>query len=370
MHFLVVFLIYLTRLVDAGKYYTSRKELNETIYGKTRIAVDNFIDNHHMNIMERFLRKHKHVLFQRLDNNYKLSDLEGQFMRQLFNGGATPKCIETILPECETIAEQAITALKSGDFMPLHPSVSNYTTSQLLQAFETYVYIRNKMYEYVSELFNSTMYHAEHNHGVFYYFPPKSPVEYNIEGVDYLYSPHWDITTFATGSYDRPFQLNVKNLPLSMYRRYTAVLYFSDVPPSDGGNFQYWDLPNYDKLPPANGTESNGRYTMGVLKGENATIIRVWPKRGKLVVLSAFDLHGVPAYTGNFERWGYCIFMTDQLGEEQKRARIIPEQFRPLLEKPSLQPTRAPRRPHSSHSPHFTHSPHYSRAPHQVSPKT
>ena len=113
--------------------------------------------------------------------------------------------------------------------------------------------------------------------------------------------------------------------------------------------------------------KTQGHCTMGVMKGENTTIIRVWPKRGKLVVLSAFDLHGVPAYKSNFERWGYCIFTTDQKGAEDKHANRVPERFRSLLERPSFRPSKVPHRAHStrglySHSPHFSHSPHISKA--------
>lgn len=340
--------------VSGGKYYTSRTDLNETIYGETRLTVTNFIEGRRMNIMERFLRKHKDILFKNVGNSYRLQDFEGEFLTRLFKGGKPPKCFEMARPGCESIADQAIEAFRSAEFVQPDPEVSDYTLAQLLQVIENYVHIRNKMYEYVSEVFNSTMYPAEDNHGVFYYYPPKAPIESNIESVDYLSAPHWDISTFATNSYDRPLVLNTDRLRDTMYRRYSAVLYFTNVPTSDGGNLEYWDLPNYDKLPPAKGTDTGSTIRMGVLRGENATITRVWPRRGKLAVMSATDLHGVTSYTGDFERWGYCLYMTDQKNAELRLQNIVPEQFRPLLESPSAR---------SSHSPHHPHSTHHSHQP-------
>lgn len=332
-------------LVHGGKYYKSRKDLNETILGPGRIIVDNFIEPHHLNILEQFLRKHKDKLFKHEDNAVKINNLD-DFLLPLFPNKTPPLCyILTDSDNCVPVADQLIKAMKSKtDYrLPTDLTRSNFTSHELLTAVETWVHIRNKMYEFASEVFNTTATCSEDNHGVFYYFPPNTYPEANINGVNYLYPPHYDLSPFQ-GIYDRP--LRMRKVSTTMYRQFTAVLYFTDVPPGHGGNFQYMDLLNHDHLPPSKGhiiPVSNAGKTLvmkgGIFYNETVKITRVWPKRGRLVLLNAKDLHAVTSFTGNFERWGYCLFMTDAVGFHQRSRGIVADWFK---ESPSFRATRPP----------------------------
>lgn len=332
----------------AGKYFGSRSELNETILGPGRIVVDNFIESKHLNLLEQFFLRHRLALFEKEDNAYKINNLD-EFLLQFFPNKTPPICyLYSHERKCVTVADQVLKLLKSkSDYqLPEKLSRSNFTTTEIISAVETWLHIRNKMYQYASEVFNTTAHNSEDNHGVFYYFPPNTYPEASINGVDYLYPPHYDVSPFQ-GVYDRPLRL--KKFAGTMYRKFTAVLYFTNVPPGNGGNFQYMDLPNHDILPPSKGhiLPKQGKTMVikaGIFNNETVKITRVWPKRGRLVLLNAKDLHSVPTFTGNFERWAYCVFMTDAVGIDQKSRGIEPDWVKENT--PSFRPT------HRSHAHH------------------
>lgn len=328
--------------IEAGKYYNHRKDLNETILGPGRVFVNNFIDNRHLSLLEKFFFKHRSTLFEKENNAFRLHNFD-ELLYQLFPNNNPPVCfVNNLENTCISVADQAIKLIKSKPtyHLPTELVRLNFTASEILSATETWVHIRNKIYEFASEVYNTTAYPAEASHGVFYYFPPKSIPESNVNGVEYLYSPHFDVTPFQ-GIYDRPIRF--QKVSTTMYRKFTAVLYFTDVSSGSGGNFQYMDLMNHDTLPPSKGHihENPGKrptIKAGFFVNETIKITRVWPRRGRLLLLNANNLHSVPLFTGEFERWAYCIFMTDAFGEDQKLRGIEPDWYKEIPD-PTVRPS-------------------------------
>lgn len=310
--FIYIYFILFQHRIGANKFYKSRKELNETIYGKTRYAVDNFIDNHHITLLERLLKKRK-FLFQDFGNNFKLPNMNSLF-EEAFISGAEQEWEHNCTwgPDCIPMADQAITVLKR------YPN--KLYKNEYLEEIESFVYIRDKIYQYVSEIFNTNATLTQYG-GYFYFFPKHPPIEITVNGTGYIFAPHNDLCPFQSNTFDRPLAIG-GGIPHNPYRRFTAVLYFDDPPPNSGGLFRFIDLPNLHNTsyPHSKGVRirkpgvRSDFITGGAFSDPDAIITTIKPGRGKLTVLGAKDLHGVTSYTGNKERWGVVFFMTDSEG--------------------------------------------------------
>lgn len=304
---------------NSGVLYKSRKELNETVFTPTRIMVDNFIDRDRMNILEKFIKRFRR-LFQDFGNNYKLPYMDIIFSGLFPDGNFNRNC--SWGPKCVPAADQALVLLKSAQ-------LRYADDTELIKEIETYIYVRDKIYEYASEMFKTKLTTSEKYGGYFYFFPAKAPVEMRVNGTGYIFPPHVDYCPFKVDTFDRPLEIGL-DITHNAYRRYTSVLYFDDMAEDDGGILQFIDLPNKDKFPVVKGHSVNkvikrppipgstadpGDYasrdlTGGAFADKEASFTRIVPKRGKLVLLSAFDIHSVTEYFGNRERWGFVIFMT------------------------------------------------------------
>ena len=304
--------------VEARKFYKSRSELNETIYGSTRYAVDNFIDDHHITLLERLVKKRR-FLFQNFGNNYKLPYMDSLFNEAFVSGAEIQlnnNC--TFGPGCLPLPDQAINVLKS-----MRNKLYN---NEYLEEIESFVYVRDKIYQYAGEVFNTTATLTRFG-GFFYFFPKHPPIEIIVNGTAYIFAPHNDLCPFQSPTFDRPLAIG-GGIPHNPFRRFTAVLYFDDPPPNSGGLFRFIDLPNLHNVsyPHSKGVRSRkaGSHTDiitgGAFSDPQAIITTIKPGRGKLTVLSAKDLHGVTTYTGNKERWGIVFFLTDKEGHENEIA--------------------------------------------------
>lgn len=322
---------------NAAILYKSRAELNETIYSPTRIMVDNFIDRNRMATLERFVKRFKR-LFQDFGNNYKLPYMDIIFSG-LFPDEEVHKRNCTWGLKCVPAADQALQLLKSTT------QLRYCNDTELIKEIETYIYVRDKIYEYASEMFKTKLTSSEKYGGYFYFFPPKTPVEMRVNGTGYIFPPHVDYCPFKSPTFDRPLEIGL-DITHNSYRRYTSILYFDDMMEDDGGVLTFMDLPSKDKFPVVKGSVSNkivrrhplpgstgdpGVYTVRELSGgtfadKEAKFTRILSKRGKLVLLSAFDIHAVTEYLGSKERWGFVMFMTTHKLHELQLQQILPDE--------------------------------------------
>lgn len=315
----LLFLVFPTKnsFINAGKHYKSRKHLNETILGNNRFEVDGFIEIKRIYQLNRFLKKHKRF-FQRYGNNYKLSVSDILF-QGVFSGDIQQNCSWGL--GCLPLAEQALHVIKSAKY--------KYLDDQLQSDIENYIYIRDKMYEYASEVLNTTTSVTQYGE-FFYFFPKRAPAELYMNGTAYILAPHSDCCGFKNG-YPRPLLLD-RSHHHDVYRRYTAVLYI-DVPSPSlnvGGLLKFIDLPNRYKLPviPSKMKVVKGSLYVegGAFADKEAVFTTVTPSMGKLVIFNAYqDLHGVTTYTGDTDRFSLSMFMTDTQGLWEQQRFIMPK---------------------------------------------
>ena len=241
------------RFVYAAKHYIHRSHLNETYYGKTRFAVDNFIDHHRMNLLLRMLKKNKDHFYEAPE---KCFILEGHKQQALF---------ETIIEEQDRNKMELQTCRVNQDdgrscydraLYVLKTNTNRYNSAaarELREELEAYIYIRDKIFEYASEVFNTTVVPSMDSDGVVYfYYRPESPTLMTINGRDYIRGPHIDYYRIR-GCLDRPLTYDKPEIYHNIIRRYSATLYFDDIPESSGGVFEWYDFPNNHKLPPEEG---------------------------------------------------------------------------------------------------------------------
>lgn len=317
-----LFLFYLVispknNLIYAGKLYKSRKHLNETILGNNRFEVEGFIELKRILQLNKFLKKHRRF-FQRYGNNYKLSVSDALF-EGVFSGYIERNCSWGL--GCEPVAEQALRVIKS--------TPHKYVDGQLESDIENYIHIRDKMYEYASEVLNTTTSVTQYGE-FFYFFPKKAQTELYMNDTAYILAPHSDCCGFKNG-YPRPLILD-RSHHHDVYRRYTAVLYIDVPDPSEnaGGLLKFIDLPNRYKLPvvPSKMKIVKGKLHIdgGAFADKEAVFTTVVPSLGKLVIFHAYeDLHGVTTYTGDTDRFSLSMFMTDAQGMWEQQRFIMPK---------------------------------------------
>jgi hypothetical protein len=297
--------------------YTSRKHLNETSLGNDRFTVDNFIEPPRILQLNKFLKKHKRF-FQRYGNNYKLSVSDILF-QGVFSGDIIQNCTWGI--GCTPLAEQALNVIKS--------SPHKYIDGQLQSDIENYIHIRDKMYEYASEVLNTTASVTQFGE-FFYFFPKQAKTEVIVNDTAYILAPHSDCCGFKN-FFQRPLLLD-RSHHHDVYRRYTAVLYIDVPSPSlnAGGVLRFIDLPNRYKLPVVPSKTKIVKGTLHIESGafadKEAVFTTVVPSVGKLVVFNAYkDLHGVGLYTGDTDRFSLSMFMTDEQGAWEQQRFIMPK---------------------------------------------
>jgi len=314
---LIQFLI--TTTTNAAILYKDRKSLNETYLGSNRFVVDNFIEPHRVALLARMLKRNRHF-FQRYGNNYKLPMADVLF-EGLFNGDINQNCSWGI--GCVPIPDQALHVIKS--------SPHKYLDGELLKETENYIHIRDKIYEYASEVLNTSVTLTQYG-SFFYFFPKKSKLklEMVMNGTAYIFAPHTDCCGFKN-FFQRPLLLD-RSIAHNVYRKFTVVLYI-DVPPSHartGGELKFLDLPNRYKLPVLNTKrkmkDGIEHVEGGAFADPDAIFTSVTPDVGKLVVFSAYqDLHGVTGYSGDTDRYALSMFLTDEQGDYEQMRNIMPK---------------------------------------------
>jgi len=210
----------------------------------------------------------------------------------------------------------------------------------LLEEFETFVYLREKIVAYTSEAFNTTAYPSFSSDVItFYYFLPKPRSEIIVNGHSYAFAPHVDARLIEV-PYNRPLRYNLyeDKFP-NPFRRYSAVFFFNEVPPNTGGHIHWFDFPNNYNLPPANGTElghikcpKTGKLVRAIYSPsfddpdlKKTTIV---PKRAKLIVFAAEDeVHATDAYTGDVERWAFIMQLSDPILHKGQVTNTFPVHF-------------------------------------------
>jgi hypothetical protein len=204
---------------------------------------------------------------------------------------------------------------------------------ELREELEAYIYIRDKIFEYASEVFNTTVVPSMDSDGVVYfYYRAESPTLNTINGRDYIRLPHIDYYRIR-GFYDRPLTYDKPEIYHNIIRRYSATLYFDDIPESSGGVFEWYDFPNNHKLPPEKGYEnpSSGDKKLKRLKfiyspsfaDPELNITRIQSRKGKLLLFSAQDdIHGVREYSGKKERWALMFGLSDKITMDLQRRGV------------------------------------------------
>lgn len=337
-------------VVVAKTHSLNRSHLNETYYGKTRWSVDGFIDNHRMNLLERLLKKNKHKFLE--SPSLKCFIFEGHNHTLLFESVIAEEDIqEAILYNCDMVIDGRSCFNRAISILKKYPErYNNSVGRELREELEAYIYIRDKIYDYASQVFNTTATSCMGGDGaVFFYYLPNSPVMMTINGRDYMRPPHIDYCKQTQGYWDRPFRytkpLNFPNLE----RLYSATLYFTDVPESSGGWFEWFDFPNNHKLPPEKGREirdptkihRNPRYIYAddhkfvyspSFDDPDLNITRIHPRKGKLLLFSSpDDHHAVHPYTGHKERWAVMFGLSNKDIIENGVPQYIIDKEGPIL---------------------------------------
>jgi len=315
----IYFALFYTIVFDqsqAGRLYKSRKHLNETILGNDRFTVHDFVDHNRITKLSHLLKRRKHF-FQRYGNNYKLA-MDDILFQGIFSGDITPNCTWGV--GCVPLPDQALHILKT--------SPHKYVDDELLSDAENYIYIRDKLFEYASEVFNTTVSLTQYG-SFFYFFPKKVKSEVFMNGTEYIFAPHSDLCGFR--GYHQPLILD-RSQPHNLYRKYTVVLYIDVPPPSAqaGGIFRFFDLPNRYKLPlkRAKQYSKNGYVIVegGAFADPEATLQDVEPTRGKMLLFPAVShLHAVTRYTGDTDRYALSMFLTDEQGNYEQLRNIMPK---------------------------------------------
>jgi len=307
---------------SSPKYsYKSRKFLNETILGKTKVTVDSFIDSHKVTSLLKFIKKSRDH-FQEYGNYHKMVSMDSLFS-PIFSGNVYYQRNCTFGIGCMEMADQTINIILSTE--------NKYIDDELLHEVENFVMIRNKMIEYVSDVFNTTA-HLIKNSGSFHYFP-KNGTKFGtggsiVNGTRYAMTPHVDFTGFK--NYNRPLLLD-RSQSHNYYKKFTAMLYLEDVPKTAGGELIFIDLPNRFKGPEeiaVVSTDTDGilKVDGGAFNDRDTVLTPVRPTKGKLVVFSALsDIHAVTPYTGLIDRYVFTLHMTDARGHHDELHHIIPK---------------------------------------------
>lgn len=304
----------------AGKYYTSRQHLNETVYSKTRHVVHNFIDKHRMNLLDHFikLRKSDFDISAFGRNNYftlrqglqRKVTLDGDGLFRIPSHPTQTNTTEFIEKElkasgcferfCETPLETAISILKRLSYISMY--------KDLLLQFENVLHVQENIFAYASEIYHTNITFA--CDGItYYYFPPKPSLEIIVNGREYVFNPHTDSHPLI---FDRPLAWNMEKPRPCDYRVYTAVLFFTDLPHGTGGQFEWYDFPNNYKLPPAKAKQLPGKGTHVIYSpafdDPDLKITTIQPERAKLLLFHAEDdIHASRKYIGDVERWAFVM---------------------------------------------------------------
>lgn len=301
-----------------AKSYKSRKFLNETILGKTKVTVDSFVDVHKITALLKFVKKSRDH-FQEFGHYHKMVSMDSLFS-PVFSGNTYYARNCTFGIGCTEMADQAVNIILSTQ--------NKYIDDELLNEIENFIHIRNKMIEYVSDVFNTTA-HLIKNSGSFHYIPKNSTtIRSIINGSQYIITPHVDFTAFK--SYDRPMLLD-RSQPHNYYKKFTAMLYLEDIPKTAGGKLIFIDLPNRFKGSEASATvhtDKNGVFQVegGAFADTDAVYTQIHPSKGKLVVFSALsDVHAVAPYTGQIDRHVFTLHMTDTKGNHDQLHNIVPK---------------------------------------------
>lgn len=307
-----------THSTHAVKSYKSRKYLNETILGKSRVAVDSFIDAHKITSLLKFVKKSRDH-FQDYGNYYKMVSMDSLFS-PVFSGNVYYSRNCTFGIGCMEMADQAMNIILS--------TPNKFIDDELFAEVENFITIRNKILEYVSDVFNTTA-HLVKNSGSFHFFPKNGTKTVSlINGTRYISPPHVDITGFK--GYGRPLYLD-RSLPHNYYKKFTAILYLEDLPKGSGGQLTFIDLPNRFKLPEVAATVHTDKEGIlhvdgGAFADPDAVFTSVQPAKGKLVVFSSVnDVHSVMSYTGSIDRYAFTLHMTDIRGNHEQLHEIVPK---------------------------------------------
>ena len=336
--FISIFILFaIVAFVSAAKHYIDRSHLNETYYGKTRFAVDNFIDPPRMNLLYRMLLKNKHYFYEAPE---KCFIFEGQKHYQIFETiideedrkkSNLQDCHST--PDGRSCYDRALHILRNQA-----DRYDSTAAQEFREELEAYVHIRDKIFEYASEALNTTVVSCMGGDGViFFYYVPKSPVLMTLNGRGYIRTPHVDYYRFQ-GTYDRPLTYLKPEVYGNIVRRYSATLYFDDIPESSGGVFEWYDFPNNHKLPPETGYKiplnsqeypehqylRNNNYYSPSFADPDLNITRIQSRKGKLLLFSAQDdLHGVREYSGTEERWALMFALSNKETMDLRRKGVI-----------------------------------------------
>lgn len=356
--FAIGWALFLTNnIVNAVRVYTNRNELNETVHSKTRFSVTNFINPHEMRILDNFIRRHRHYFIKSTysgTGNYFIlnPDKYGMYDAGIFS---IPSSDENITSYVNDQINKYSHRMQHPNHMknarhylfPSDVAVSilrsmgplSKAHKVLLEEFETYNYLRDKICAYTSEVFNTTAYPSVQPDIItFYYFPPKPQLEMFVNGRGFAFAPHLD-ARFVPPPYNRPLLYNFNDIYANIYRKYSSVLFFNDIPPDTGGLFQWFDFPNNFNLPPANGTSSTrmkdpntGLYIQSYhspsFSDPDMKMTTVVPMRAKLILFNAEDdVHGTVAYTGNMERWACILALTDAQSHIDQLDKATPYNF-------------------------------------------
>lgn len=281
-----------------------------------------FVDRHQMSLLERLLKRNKNHFEYQSQNCFNLEELQ---QGALFRGIDSKDVKAHYIDKCDRVVDGRSCFDRALEVLVSQPTKYNNTASlQLRESVEAYVYIRNKLLMYASEVFNKTIVSSVQGDEVFfYYFIPNTPLATKLNGHGYILRPHVDYYPLS-GIYDRPLSY-VNGFKLTNpARRYSSTMYFDDIPQKDGGQFEWYDFPNNKKLPPAigrmlpseEGLHKNISVTLQYspsFADPDLNITSIQPRKGTLLLFSAQDdIHGVREYSGSKERWGFMMALSDK----------------------------------------------------------
>lgn len=311
-----------------GGILYNRSELNETRYPGDRYVVYDFIDPHRMKLFNRLLRPRSDDVYDQIPKDYntyyKLKNIN------MFNIDANHPELRHILSEEERCVDGKTFPPQSScaDFYlkvfkdPAVLAKINVTKyASWLEEIQNYVHIRNKIFEYASEVFNTTVGPSDiHDGTTIYHFKAHADVVDIINNRRYMFPPHCDAVAIDP-TYSRPLKYQPHQYrPYELaYTKYTALVFLNTIPAKDLGALHLFDFPNHDKLP-----HEKSRI-LPSLKNSTARVIHspmfadpdfkihsIQPVAGTLVVFNGEDVvHAIQEYIGDVNRRSITFNLAD-----------------------------------------------------------
>lgn len=334
--------------IHGGKLFI-RSQLNETKYSKNRFVVTDFIDQHRMHLLNRLFKSKPSDVYDNLFGTYnKLNninyfniDRRHPELRQILTKDEL--CVDgKTNPTFSSCADFYLEVFKLSSVLA-KVNISKYEL--WLEEIENYVYIRNKVFEYASEVFNTTVGPTDiHDGTTIYHFKARAGTSTIVNNIRYVFPPHCDSRSIGY-NYDIPvtYLKGLGRNGILEYTKYTSLLFLNTIPDKDKGVLHFYDFPNHKTLPHAKShflKSSSDNITVihsPLFADPDLKIYKVQAVAGTLVLFDGEDVvHGVTEYVGDVDRRSITWNLADATNYFRITNGLKPTRYEKKKEGPDL----------------------------------